>query len=109
MRNERQMSRFLAIFFIYVAVFLVLFAAAARGGEPQQETTAAATSVGSFSFARIRRPHNAAARSCNSIESFVGTESLFVNSQQLIRTRSIDCMRSNAGLRHCLGLRHANC
>jgi hypothetical protein len=41
--SEKQMGRSVAIFFIYVAVFLLLFAAAVRGGEPKQKKTAAAT------------------------------------------------------------------
>ena len=43
MSNDKQMGRSVAIFFIYGAVFLLLFAAAVRGGEPKQKTTAAAT------------------------------------------------------------------
>ena len=43
MSSEKQMRRSLAIFFIYVAVFLLLFVAAVRGEEPKQKTTAAAT------------------------------------------------------------------
>jgi len=43
--SEKQMGRSVAIFFIYVAVFLLLFAAAVRGGEPKQKTTAAAAKI----------------------------------------------------------------
>ena len=39
------MRRSLAIFFIYVAVFLLLFAATVRGEEPKQKTTPAVTNT----------------------------------------------------------------
>ena len=45
MSSEKQMGRSVAMFSIYVAVFLLLFAAAVRGGEPKQKTTAAALKI----------------------------------------------------------------
>jgi hypothetical protein len=45
MMGEKRMGRFLAIFFIYLAVSLLPFAAAARGREPRQEPSTAATST----------------------------------------------------------------